>query len=256
MTSQEIISSESIQPNDLTTETDGITLNDAQRRLVESGIQYANSLVYEFLDRGVEFEDLFQEAYLGLVQAATRFDPDRDVKFTTFASRRVRGALADIIRKSNPLTRSDQKFAGQWKAAEDRLVAQLGHWPSVEELAVELKVDIETAGEFLVRYRHQLDGKFILSLDDVTEEELAMEDDDPRMPGFRPFVGSVAMLNIDGLKQKEKEALFLHVVAEHQISEIGARFGVDESRVTQLKVEAMKKIAAAEAELGLREVAA
>ena len=60
MTSQEIISSESIQPNDLTTETDGITLNDAQRRLVESGIQYANSLVYEFLDRGVEFEDLFQ----------------------------------------------------------------------------------------------------------------------------------------------------------------------------------------------------
>lgn len=97
----------------------------------------------------VEFDDLFSCGVLGLIQAVDRFQPERGYQLKTFAEYRIRGAMADYLRKLDPLSSSARRFVRAREEMNVSLTAQLGRPPQEAELAQALGLSIE-------RYRRSL----------------------------------------------------------------------------------------------------
>ncbi|MBL8958058.1 MAG: sigma-70 family RNA polymerase sigma factor, partial [Myxococcaceae bacterium] len=83
----------------------------------------------------VSADELFSAGALGLIAAAQRFDPSRDVNFETFAEYRVRGAVLDELRAMDPLPRRLRQDTDKVKKATAKLEHELGREPTADELA-------------------------------------------------------------------------------------------------------------------------
>jgi RNA polymerase sigma factor (sigma-70 family) len=84
-------------------------INSEELAVYRPFVMHIARRVFKTLPRHYEFEDLVQVGFLGLLDAATRFDESRGVKFTTFAGTRVRGAILDMCRHDDPLGRLERK---------------------------------------------------------------------------------------------------------------------------------------------------
>jgi RNA polymerase sigma factor for flagellar operon FliA len=214
----------------------------AQETLIRDNMALVGHMVREMLFKvpaHVHRDDLASAGYAALVTAVRAFDETRGIPFGRFAAVRVRGALLDELRSMDWASRSVRARARRAETARAELTAQLGRTPSPQELAELLGVAV---GE-LSNVDDDVQRAAVLSLqgfatgtaeDLVTETSLNPEE----MLLHRERVGYLhdAVAVLPERLRFVVEASFLQ---ERPLSEVAAELGVTESRVSQLRTEAL-----------------
>lgn len=181
--------------------------------------------------------ELASAGYLALVQAARAYDASTGVPFARYAAVRIRGALVDELRGMDWISRGARRRVRRFTEVSDALTAQLGRVPSREELAEALGVsadEVDTArGDADVRVL-SMDGMEGAGAETVADEDLTPEDRvlaDERLTYLRAGVDSLP----ERLRHVVTE-LFFH---DRPVVELAAELGVTQSRISQLRTEAL-----------------
>jgi RNA polymerase sigma factor for flagellar operon FliA len=199
------------------------------------------------LPASVEISDLVNAGVLGLIDAVDKFQPDRGVKFKTYAELRVRGAMIDSLRDIDWAPRSLRRKSRDLERVYGELEQKLGRPATDEEVSEALGQDLEGLHALL----DQLNGLTIGSFDDSFQhnDNEAMinyyPDDGSNNPHFRfQAVELTKILGeaIDTLPEKERLVLSLYYYEELTMKEIGSVLGVNESRVSQLHSKATLRL--------------
>src|SRR6187200_2780019 len=120
-----------------------VPLADHQQERVAAGLPFVESVarrVAASMPHTIDLGDLVQDGMLGLIDAANRFDEGRGIKFETFAERRVRGAMIDALRRE-AWPRGVRRVRRELEAARETLRRELGHEPSLADLAKKVGTD-------------------------------------------------------------------------------------------------------------------
>ena len=123
----------------------------AQDRLIEGNLRLVLSVIQRFDKRGENPDDLFQVGCIGLMKAITNFDPDKQVKFSTYGVPMIAGEVRRYLRDNSPLRvpRSIRDVAYRVLQCKEGLTAQLGREPTLEEIARTLELPAEEVSQAL-----------------------------------------------------------------------------------------------------------
>lgn len=200
--------------------------------------------------RSVELGDLINTGVIGLIDAFGNFDPDRGVKFETYAVPRIRGAILDELRSLDWVPRSTRAKAREIERALLDYENKFGQPPSDEKLAKMLNVTLKELHYSL----EDVSKTSLLSLDEM----IFREDDNRQVPRIETIVDAKAnvtlkklerkelqaflVLAIDRLTEQEKLVIALYYYEELTLKEIGAVMSISESRVSQIHTKAVLKL--------------
>ena len=195
----------------------------------------------------VEVADLIGVGVLGLMEAAERYRPSTGVPFDAFARRRVQGAMLDSLRNLDWAPRSLRKLRHQVDRAIADLRRQLGREASDDEIAQALDLSPDEYGQTLERLR-TLDVAAIRPIDGESpgrpsQLEVCVDPDvGPEVRLQRAELRSHLAAAIGKLPARERQILALYYDEELTLAEIGAVIGVCESRVCQLRSQAIARL--------------
>lgn len=184
----------------------------------------------------VDFDDLVQAGTLGLVDAARKFTPDKQIAFSTYAKHRIRGAILDSLRESDNASRQMRKWQRRIDAAISQLSAQLERDPDEAEIAAQLGIGLDRLRDIRLHSR---------GLDHVSASSPAGEDvpvfEIPTQPAAHPDsiwakkeLSEVLAQAVEELAPRHRSVVRLYYAGEMTMREIGDRLGVKESRVCQV----------------------
>ncbi|AKA70258.1 FliA/WhiG family RNA polymerase sigma factor [Clostridium scatologenes] len=221
---------------------------DVKEELVKKYIplvKYIASRVIIGKTKYIEYEDLVSYGMLGLMDAIGKFDDTRGMKFSTYSSIRIKGAMIDEIRKNSPISKGAMDKLNRYNAAVERLQKTLGREPSDKEISNELKITLKE----MIEIENYINYISIVSLEDL----IFSEDDDI------PLIGTIQdnkspspeknleekeeleylAKSLDMLNEKDKTVLSLYYYEGLTLKEIGKVLSVSESRVCQLHSRAI-----------------
>ncbi|MEM5948641.1 RNA polymerase sigma factor WhiG [Spirochaetia bacterium 38H-sp] len=213
-------------------------------------VKYVAGKVAVGLPSSVEFDDLIGFGTFGLLDAIEKFDPDKHVKFKTYAVTRIRGAIYDELRALDWVPRSVRQKSREVEDALHKLEASLGRAATDEELAKELKVSSKELQKTLQR----ISSTSILSLQELwytgdDSDKVSIVDMleapsayDPEAVVEKTEIKRVVAEAIKELPDKEKKVLVLYYYEDLTLKEIGAILNVTESRVSQLHTKAITRL--------------
>jgi len=218
------------------------TVTREQETLIRENMALVGHMVREMLFKvpaHVHRDDLASAGYTALVTAARAFDAGRGVPFGRFAAQRVRGALLDELRGMDWATRSVRARARRAEVARQELTARLGRTPTPTELAELLGVavgELSTVDDDVQRAAVlSLQGFAAGSAEDVVTET-AMNPEELLLHRERLGYLHDAVAVLPERLRYVVEASFLR---ERPLAEVAAELGVTESRVSQLRTEAL-----------------
>ena len=201
----------------------------------------------------VDEGDLVSYGLLGLIGAIERYDPDRDVKFETYAIARIKGAIIDELRAMDWVPRSVRSRARDIERAIAVLEAKLHRAPTDEEIAEKLGITTEELDDSLTDISRSsiaaLDELWTVSSGSGDQVSLIDTIEDTSGPQPSQALDQTEMREALGesiahLPEREKLVITLYYYEELTLREIGEVLGVTESRVCQLHSEAMHLIRA------------
>jgi RNA polymerase sigma factor for flagellar operon FliA len=202
-------------------------------------VKYTADRIYAKLPDKVEHDDLISAGIFGLMDAIDAFDPERGVKFETYCSPRIRGAILDELRSMDWVPRLVRSRAHQLENATSTLEAHLGRAPTEKEIANELQLNDE---EFQ-RLQRDAVATGIVSLNnnlsegdsekDVRELDI-IEDQKSKDPVIEAQKRDLKNLLTKGLTRAERLIIILYYYEEMTMKEIGATLDLSESRVSQM----------------------
>lgn len=223
---------------------------DARNRLVERHLP----LVHHFANRMrarsgglLEEGDVVSAGTVGLLDAVAAYDPNRGYRFSTFAAARIRGAILDEMRRRDLAPRSVRRRQRKLAAARDQLSVDLNRSPGHRELAGVLGVDART----LWRWKWDIERSRRVSLQELVGEERtervadrAVGDEMEAVEDRMTRSAEVDRLRreLDRLSEREQLVLRLYDLESHTLREIGERLGVSESRVSQIRTRALRRL--------------
>jgi RNA polymerase sporulation-specific sigma factor len=216
----------------------------ARERLVQCNLRLVFNLVQRFQNRGHDPEDLFQIGCIGLMKAIDKFDPQLNVKFSTYAVPMIVGEIRRFLRDDGQIkvSRSLKEMAWRVGRARERLLGQLGREPSVGEVAEavgcsreEVVAALEASQGVASIYEstHQDDGEPIYLLDQLRGEEeqddwlterLALEDLLATLPG------------------REQQILRWRFFEDRTQADVARRLGLSQVQVSRLERQALKRL--------------
>jgi RNA polymerase sigma factor for flagellar operon FliA len=196
----------------------------------------------------VDFDDLTSYGIFGLIDAIDKYNPDKGIKFETYASIRIRGAIIDNIRKLDWVPRSLRAKNKQLEQVYADLSAELGREPTDEELSDKLSIPLSEAQELI----RKSSVASLVSLDDYLEQNndahfLSLSPSRAENPesAYEIMETKQALADaIDQLTEKEKQVIMLYYYEELTLKEISAVLGVSESRVSQIHTKSVMKLKA------------
>lgn len=199
-----------------------------------------------YLGYNVEYEDLVSYGIFGLIDAIDKFDYEKGIKFETYASLRIRGAILDQIRKMDWIPRTLRQKQKKLDAAVSKLEIQNGKVANEEELAQEIGI---TEEELLV-WRGQTNISNVISLDEFVEtsgekesiKEKSSTFDMPEEVVERNELKQLIKDSLDTLTEKERRVILLYYYEELTLKEISNVLEVSESRISQLHTKALQKM--------------
>ncbi|GAA1597292.1 sigma-70 family RNA polymerase sigma factor [Actinoplanes couchii] len=210
--------------------------------IVRANMPLVGHLVREMLARvpsHVNRDDLLSAGYAALVAAARGFDPERGVPFPRFAAARVRGALLDELRGLDWASRSVRQRARRTDSAREELMATLGRTPTVQEVADKLGCTVEDIehgeGDVHRATVFSLQGFATATADDIVTEPGAGPEE---MLLRRERFGYLRHA-VDSLPERLRVVVRGYFFDERPMAQIAAELGVSESRVSQLRAEAL-----------------
>lgn len=226
---------------------------DCRRQLVDLHariVKYVAGRMAIGLPHYVEFNDLISAGLLGLLQAVDNFDPERGIKFETYAIPRIRGAILDELRSQDWFPRSLRRKAKMLEEAYGTLEVQLGRPATDAEVAKRLSIDISELdgimGEVAVATIVSLDAD---TSGDDSENSTSLGDylADSRTDDIEKVIARQEMKDLIGarmaeLPEKEQLVLVLYYYEELTLKEIGEILDVTESRVCQIHTRAIMRL--------------
>ena len=224
-------------------------LNGNEHPRVIAGIPFVEQLarrVAATMPHSIDIGDLVQDGVIGLIDAAHRFDEARGIKFETFAERRIRGAMIDALRK-DAWPRGVRRQRRELEAAREQLRRELGHEPSLADLANKLGSDEKRLGRTIVRINAIESTSPLANNDNLDESSVpeALIPSEPERPDAayeRAETTNRVRAAIATLPPREQKVIGLYYYKEATMKEIGQEIGVNESRVSQLHARAIRRL--------------
>ena len=145
--------------------------NGSENPRVIASIPFVEQLarrVAATMPHSIDIGDLVQDGVIGLIDAAHRFDEARGIKFETFAERRIRGAMIDALRR-DAWPRGVRRVRRELEAARETLRRELGHEPSLSDLAAKVGTDEKRLGRTIVRI-HTIESTSPLATSETVDE--------------------------------------------------------------------------------------
>lgn len=202
--------------------------------------------LYRKAPSGVSVDDLVSAGLYGLVDAASRFDPARAEQFQSYAEARVRGAMIDELRSVGPLSRDLRMKSHTLTKTIHRLEQDLGRQPEQGEIAEGMGLEMGDYHKLLLQLRHAT----VLSPEIIDEAMDRPKGYPERTPGnpqddyiFNEMLDRLATA-ISRLSDREQRVLSMYYKDEISLKEIGERFEVSESRICQIRSEAVHRLRA------------
>jgi RNA polymerase sigma factor for flagellar operon FliA len=194
----------------------------------------------------VELSELVSVGMVGLVEAARRYRPATGVPFDAFARQRVQGAMVDALRDLDWAPRSVRRMRRDIDSAIARKRHETGREPTDREIADALAVTETQYGRMLDQIR-AVDVATLRQLDAGRDGEPLLEialetDDGPHAQLERAELRTHLVRALGLLPERERQILSLYYERELTLAEIGAVIGVGESRVSQLRTQAIARL--------------
>lgn len=186
----------------------------------------------------VDVDDLAQQGYMGLVEAIDRFDEHRGVKFETFSSRRIHGAMQDYLRATDPVPRLMRSRSKKMLRAIEEFHKRFGRKPEASELSAKLDLP-----EPIVR-KMIIDGPPAATVSfNGTQSDSEPGDDADAMDGFEDRNAHTPLVLLEksdrrqwltqGFDRRDRLIVILYYYESMTMKEVGMTLGCSESRVSQ-----------------------
>jgi RNA polymerase sigma factor for flagellar operon FliA len=233
-----------------------------QSRRIVAGLPFVEALARRMaasMPNSIDISDLVQDGVIGLIDAAHRFDEGRGIKFETFAERRVRGAMIDALRR-DAWPRGVRRQRRELDAAREALRLELGHEPSMADLAARVGSDEKRLSRTIVRI-NTIESTSPLASGDHTNEStlpavlVPSEPDAPDAAYEKAEMRDHVRAAIQSLPPRERKVVGLYYYGEATMKQIGAEIGVNESRVSQLHARAIRRLKDALGDMNPQKVA-
>lgn len=199
-----------------------------------------------YLGHNVEYDDLVSYGIFGLIDAIDKFDADKNVKFETYASLRIRGSILDQIRKMDWIPRTVRQRQRKLDEAVKQIEAQTGRNASDDEIAQALGISPDE----LLNWQSQLKVSNLVSMTEFEENgtEPAMDTTynshftQPEEVVEKEELKKTLVEALDALTEKERRVIELYYYEEMTLKEISKILEVSESRVSQLHTKSLIKM--------------
>ncbi len=223
-------------------------------KLVEENVNLVKIIANQIamhLPPHIDVEDLIGAGIIGLIEAVDNFDPQRGVKFSTYATIRIRGAIMDQLRSMDWLSRSMRDKSNQLERAYLELEKKFGRPAEPEEVAEHLGLTTE---EFFQLLR-EVSASTVLNIEDLGigggQEGLNILEcirdpngKDPLLVSKLNELKKIVKEAVEKLPEKEKLIISLYYYNELTMKEIGRVLDITESRVSQLHSQSMHRLKA------------
>jgi RNA polymerase sigma factor for flagellar operon FliA len=202
--------------------------------------------VHENLPVHVDLDDLVHAGILGLFDAASKYNPDKQVVFSSYAKHRIKGAILDSLRQLDWASRDLRRRHKQVEAVTRDLAAELQRNPTEAEIAAKLGIDVDRWRQMMIDLRNV--GLISASTRANDQEELPAPDF-PSKPETQPdnMCAHEQLRNALGIAMKTlperyQKVVTLYYTNEMTMKEIGGVLGINESRVSQIHKAALEKM--------------
>lgn len=215
-------------------------------------VKYVAGKIAMAMPHNVEFDDLVGFGVFGLFDAIGKFDPEKHVKFKTYAVTRIRGAIFDELRSIDWVPRSIRQKTREVEEVVHRLESSLGRSASDKEISRELGMSVQEFQKLMLK----ISSTSMLSLNDVwytgedndkvsiVESIESPQSMNPDTIVEKEEIKRVIVKAISELPEKEKKVLVLYYYEDLTLKEIGKVLDVTESRVSQLHTKAIMRLRA------------
>ena len=235
---------------------------EALKRLVECNLRFVVHYAKRYRGLGLAYMDLIHEGSLGLMEAAKRFDPERNVKFISYAVWWVRQAIFHALSEHTRVFRLPQKLSGQVSRltnARERLKAELERMPTTEELAAKTDLPVAEVEQLLlaagddVSLSASVGDEGTLELGDTLEQEtIPSVELEMIRSSFERRIQSM----VEVLDDKEREVIKMRFGLDGEepktLQEIGEAMGLSRERIRQIESRAKEKLRRSREVQGLR----
>lgn len=225
---------------------------EALKKLIEANLRFVVSYVKKYKGMGMGMFDLINEGNLGLIEAAKRFDPDRNVKFISYAVWWIRQAIIHALTRSSRAYHVPQKLSdkiSEMKKKQSQLKTELGRDPAREEIAKKMGITVDEVEDLEL-----LDEKDVSLSDTFYDEDREMGDriEDSITPSVEYQIIKNSIQEqirelLKGLDEKEifviKSRFGLDDDKPRTLQEIGDELKLSRERVRQIEQKAMRKLA-------------
>ena len=218
--------------------------SEAMNELIEINTPLVSSLCRKFLNRGYEYDDIFQLGSMGLVKAIQNFDPTFEVKFSTYAVPMILGEIKRFIRDDGMIkvSRNVKITAQKLYFDRERLAKELGREPTISELVEHVKMPkeevlfaLESVNNMSYLYDtiHQGEGNPILFIDKLSEN--LQENTD--------MIERIALKDaIRSLDEKARKIIVLRYYKDKTQSEVARLMGISQVQVSRIEKKILVKI--------------
>lgn len=224
---------------------------EALKKLIESNLRFVVSYVKKYRGMGLSLLDLINEGNLGLIEAAKRFDPSKNVKFISYAVWWIRQAVIHSLSKYSRIYHLPQKLSDQiseMKKIRSQIKKEFKRDPTRDELAARLKTTVESVEDWEI-----LSSRDISLSDKYYDDDMEVGDriKDSLTPSveYQIIKNSIEEQIRNILKElDDKEALVLKLRfgleddRTHTLQEIGNRLNLTRERIRQIEKKAMRKL--------------
>lgn len=213
-------------------------------RLIEMNLPLVSSISKKFLNRGYEYEDIFQIGSIGLVKAVNNFDPKFNVKFSTYAVPMIIGEIKRFLRDDGiiKVSRSVKNTARKLHYDKEALTKKLDRLPTVDELAEYSGINKEdiimaTESVYGVQYLydtiHQDDGSPVLLIDKLSEDG---EED-------KEIVDKIALKEaLRNLDVKSRQIIMLRYFKDKTQIQVAKMLGISQVQVSRIEKKVLKQM--------------
>jgi RNA polymerase sigma factor for flagellar operon FliA len=224
---------------------------DGKEQIIEEYIplvKYIASRVLFGKNKYMEYEDLVSYGMIGLMDALNKFDNTKGMKFSSYASIRIKGAMIDELRKNRPISKGAMDKLNRYNKTIDTLQLKLLREPSNNEIAEYMNVSLSEVAEIegYINYISMVSLENVIFSDDEDVNLIGIIEDknspspDMYLQDKEKF--EVLTKAIELLTEKDRTVLNLYYYEGLTLKEIGAILEVSESRVCQLHSRAIRNL--------------
>lgn len=197
----------------------------------------------------MQMEDIINEGVIAIIKGIDRYDPERDNKFETFISQRIRGMIIDLMRKNDWMPRDYRRQNKAIENAKVYLAGTIGRQPTYQEIADHLGIDEKKCRriEQISTMANVLSMDMVLSGEEGNQSLQLPSSDETSQPESAFLKGEqleTLAQAINSLKEKEKMVISLYYVEELNMGQIAQVLQVSEPRISQIHSAAIRKLRA------------